>query len=40
MAGYALNVVSNLSLSAGTTLNKSGGTLTYGSLSNSGTINP
>lgn len=40
MAGYSLAVTSNLSVSSGATLTKSGGTLTYGSLSNSGTINP
>lgn len=40
MAGNSLTVTSALSLASGTTLNKSGGVLSYGSLSNSGTINP
>ncbi len=40
MAGHALNVLSTLTISSGASLTKSSGFLSYGSLSNSGTINP
>lgn len=39
-AAYAITVGGNLTVTSGTTLNRYGSALTYGSLSNSGTINP
>ncbi len=38
--GFSLNVPGTLTLRSGTVLNQFGGSLTYGSLDNSGTINP
>lgn len=40
MSGNALTITGLLSISSGATLTKGGGTLTYGSLANSGTLNP
>jgi hypothetical protein len=40
MTGHALSVNGTLTINSGATLTKSGGTLTYGSLVNSGTLNP
>lgn len=40
MGGNSLTVNNQLTISAGATLTRNGGTLTYGSLSNSGTLNP
>jgi fibronectin-binding autotransporter adhesin len=40
MTGNNLAVTSAVTIASGSTLTKGGGTLTYGSLSNSGTINP
>lgn len=40
MAGNSMNVTSALTISSGATLTRGGGALTYGSLSNSGTLNP
>ena len=40
MSGHALTIPGQLTIGAGTTLNKGGGTLTYGSLVNNGTLNP
>jgi hypothetical protein len=40
MAGHALTVPGTLTIGSGATLTRAGGTLTDGSLSNSGTLNP
>lgn len=40
MAGYALTIADTLTIAAGATVTRSSGTLTYGTLSNSGTLNP
>jgi hypothetical protein len=40
MNGFALTVPGTLTIGAGTTLTRGGGVLTYGALTNNGTLNP